>query len=93
MEANNPRMNAYDGVHASEARNEDYYSLLDYFAGQVLQGIHSNSEMWINMCLDKKNLTRDNKKDSHEDYVAQVCYNTAKAMLKERDYVLKLNNL
>ena len=58
--------------------------LRDYFAAKVLQGIYANDEMWVNMCMDKRSLTRDKDNDSHEDYVAQQCYKMADAMLKER---------
>ena len=59
--------------------------LRDYFAAMVLQGIHANNEMWVNMCMDKINCTRDKENDTHEDYVAQQCYKMADAMLKERE--------
>ena len=54
----------------------------DYFAAKVLQGVYANNEMWVNMCRDKRNWTR-NKTDSQEDYVAQQCYKMADAMMKE----------
>ena len=59
--------------------------LRDYFAAKVLEGMHSNSEMWRAICMDKKNCTRDKENDSVEDYVAQECYKMADAMLKERE--------
>lgn len=59
-------------------------TLRDYFAAKILQGIHANNKMWIAMCMDRKNCTRDNKNDTQEDYVAQQCYSMADAMLKER---------
>ena len=59
--------------------------LRDYFAAKVLEGIHSNNDMWVAMCMDKRNCTRDKENDTHEDYVAQLCYKMADAMLKERE--------
>lgn len=58
--------------------------LRDYFAAKVLEGIHANNDMWANMCMDKRNCTRDKENDTQEDYVAQQCYKMADAMLKER---------
>jgi len=63
---------------------KDKIELRDYFAAKVLEGVYSNSEMWRSMCMDKNNFTRDKAKDTHEDYVAQKCYEMADAMLKER---------
>ena len=63
---------------------KDEIELRDYFAAKVLEGMYSNSEMWRSMCMDKNNCTRDKAKDTHEDYVAQQCYEMADAMLKER---------
>jgi len=65
---------------------ENEIELRDYFAAKVLEGIHSNSEMWNAMCMDMRNLRRDKKNDTHEDYVAQQCYKMADAMLKEREW-------
>lgn len=59
-------------------------TLRDYFAAKSLQGIMANNEMWIAMCMDRGNCTRDKQNDSVEDYVAQQCYKMADAMLKER---------
>ena len=67
--------------------------LRDYFAAMVLQGVVSNNEMWVNMCMDKRNCTRDKQNDTHEDYVAQECYKMADAMLKEREGNLNGINL
>jgi hypothetical protein len=59
--------------------------LRDYFAAKVLNGIHSNSELWRAMCADKHNCTRDKENDTHDDYLAQECYKMADAMLRERE--------
>lgn len=37
----NPRMSNPDGVYASEARAEDYFSLRDHFAGLAMQSLLS----------------------------------------------------
>jgi hypothetical protein len=63
---------------------ENEIKLRDYFAAKALEGIHANNDMWANMCMDRKNFTRDKGNDTHEDYVAQQCYKMADAMLKER---------
>jgi hypothetical protein len=55
----------------------------DYYAAKVLQGIHANNKMWVNMCMDRRNCTRDKEKDTQEDYVAQQCFKMADAMMKE----------
>ena len=59
-------------------------TMRDYFAAKVLQGIHANNEMWVNMCMDQRNCTRNKGKDTQEDYVAQQCYKMADAMIIER---------
>jgi hypothetical protein len=63
---------------------ENEIKLRDYLAAKALQGIMANNEMWIAMCMDRSNCTRDKQNDSVEDYVAQQCYKMAEAMLKER---------
>lgn len=70
----NPRMHNPDGMYASEARNEDYFSLLDYFAGQALNGICACS-------LDNYGAISNN---AEPDYIANKCYDIATAMLKRR---------
>ena len=64
--------------------------LRDYFAAKVLEGIYSNSELWDAMCMDMRNLTRDKRNDTFEDYVAQQCYKMADAMLRERSEQLEV---
>jgi len=59
-------------------------TLRDYFAAKALNGIFSNSEMWVKRGMDRKKCTRDKDSDTMEDYVAQRCYEMADAMLKER---------
>ena len=63
---------------------ENEIGLRDYFAAKVLEGIHSDNDMLVAMCQDKRNCTRDKENDTHEDYIAQQCYKMADAMLKER---------
>jgi hypothetical protein len=63
----------------------DKLTMRDEFAKSAMQGVFSNNEMWTNMCMDRRNSTRDKEKDSQEDYVAQQCYIMADAMLKERE--------
>jgi len=82
---NKTEMLNFDIQRESKSSDEDFLSLRDYFAGKVLQGVFSSNEMWTNMCMDKRNFTRDKEKDSQEDYVAQQCYTMAEAMLKERN--------
>ncbi len=54
----NPRMHNPDGMYASEARAEDFYSLRDHFANSAMQGIISaNTESFANgMGINFKNL-------------------------------------
>lgn len=54
----------------------------DYFAAKVLQGIYSNNEIWMAMCMVGRN---ENK--TIEEYVAQNCYIQADAMMKERERI------
>lgn len=72
-EVSNPRMHNPDGVHASEARSEDYFSLRDYFAGKAMNGYLSAIHEVINrgMVIDAYN-------------IANECYIIADAMLKVR---------
>lgn len=69
----NPRMQNPDGMYASEARNEDFYSLRDFFAGNFLQG-HLASEYYAGMNTSKENLIG----------IAKTAYLFADAMLEVR---------
>jgi hypothetical protein len=69
----NPRMSNPDGMYASEARAEDYYSLRDHFAGQYLQG-HLASEYYAGQNTSKENLIG----------IAKCAYFFADAMLEVR---------
>jgi len=69
----NPRMHNPDGIYASEARGEDYYSLRDYFAGKAMNGYLSASVDVIN---------RGFPIDAHN--IANECYIIADAMIKAR---------
>jgi len=66
----NPRMRNLDGVYASEARLEDFASLRDHFAGQVIMGIYSASKERADMDKPKA--------------WAELAYEIADAMLIER---------
>jgi hypothetical protein len=71
----NPRMHNPDGMYASEARNEDFVSLRDYFANSAMQGM-------ISTFNDKTSF--DTFKHCAED-LAITSYQIADAMLKQRE--------
>jgi len=58
--------------------------LRDYFAANVLVGIYSNNEMFINLCNDRRIDARNKNSDTVEEYIAQKCYLMADVMMKER---------
>lgn len=70
----NPRMHNPDGIHASEARNEDCVTLRDYFANSAMQG-HLASEYGAGIHCTKEN----------QELLAEAFYNIADAMLKQRE--------
>jgi hypothetical protein len=72
----NPRMHNPDGMYASEARNEDFVSLRDYFANSAMQsiiskGLETQSQNW-----NFGDIINELAKDS---------YRIADAMLKQRE--------
>lgn len=73
MKTSNPRMQNPDGMYAAEARNEDFYSLRDFFAGAFLQG-HLASEYYAGTNKTKENLIG----------IAKTAYMFADAMLEVR---------
>jgi len=76
METNtpNPRMQLFDGEHASSAYKEkDFVTLRDHFAGLAMQG-HLASEYGAGVHCDKDNMNR----------LAEAFYDMADAMLEQR---------
>lgn len=69
----NPRMINPDGMYASEARSEDFFSLRDHFAGLAMQG-HIASYYGVCVQCDKEN----------KEALAISFYDMADAMLIER---------
>jgi uncharacterized protein (DUF1499 family) len=49
-----------------------------------MQGVQSDRETFLSICTDRNNCARDKHNDSVEDYIAQLSYRMADAMLKER---------
>lgn len=70
----NPRMSNPDGMYASEARAEDYFSLRDHFAGLAMQG-YVASEYGAGIHCDREDM----------QYLASSFYDMADAMLKQRE--------
>jgi hypothetical protein len=60
-------------------------TLRDYFANSAMQGLHSDREMFLSVCLDRKNFAKDKDNNTVENYIAEISYKMADAMLKERE--------
>lgn len=77
----NPRMQNPYGVFAGEARNEDFFSLRDHFAGLAMQASLASPEL---MEVVSETSIKDG---SVFDAIAKASYKAADAMLKQREYV------
>jgi len=71
---NNPRMQLFDGVYASDAYKEiDFVTLRDYFANSAMQGMLSNPSMF------------DVLNGNANEIASKLSYEIADAMLKQRE--------
>lgn len=88
----NPRMQNFDGMHASDAyKSDDFVSLRDDFAGKAMQGILANlseSQVGLKFVLQELGLPSETKYNFFEHYpkyVSKLSYAYADAMLKQRE--------
>lgn len=75
----NPRMHNLDGMYASEARQEDYVSLRDYFANSAMQAMLSNQDLFLGIIKNADSSISGN------EAISKSAYSTADAMLKQRE--------
>lgn len=77
----NPRLHQPDGEYAAEARKEDCVTLLDMFANGAMQGL---------IAAKLENVYGNNDMPI-PDYIAELSYQMAESMLKQREKLKQLS--
>lgn len=89
----NPRMHNPDGVYASEARLEDYFSLRDHFAGLAMQTLlgfkHYDGQQMYNLNC-QSSLPMDHFGEGHTE---QDEINAKESVLKQALHIAEMAHI